>query len=489
MSYVITNPTGRRPAWPIAAMTRLARPAIAGALAGLTLTLLTSALTVWPAPARIAIGVFVLAVIAWSVLRLADTPVALAACIALIALGGATPQAFYASLGDSVIWLLIGAFVIAAVLQHSGLAERWALQAVAGARTAPRLLMRLTWVILATTFIVPSTSGRAAMLLPVFVVLARAVGDARIVRALALLFPSVILLSACASLLGAGAHLVAVDFMRRLGLAAPTFAQWAGWAAPFAVLSSFAASAMISRLFLDHDARSVDLHLPEPDRRPLTQPQCAVLAVTLLTVAAWASSSLHGVDASLVALLGALAITCKPLTGVDMKTALKKVEWNLVLFLAATLVLGEALLHSGAARLLADALLRAVPLAQWGPAGVLMLALMIALLSHLLITSRTARALVLLPTVALPLAATGLNPALLIFVCVIGSGFCQTLAVSAKPVALFARAELPPALVDTRMSIDSALLRVSLALLPVMALLLWCFALFVWPLQGLPLRG
>jgi solute carrier family 13 (sodium-dependent dicarboxylate transporter), member 2/3/5 len=120
---------------------------------------------------------------------------------------------------------------------------------------------------------------------------------------------------------------------------------------------------------------------------------------------------------------------------------------------------------------------------------VLMLAAAVALLSHLLITSRTARALVLLPTVALPLAATGLNPALLIFVCVVGSGFCQTLAVSAKPVALFARAELPAELEDPRSSMDSALLRLSLALLPLMALLLWGFALVVWPLQGLPLHG
>jgi hypothetical protein len=72
---------------------------------------------------------------------------------------------------------------------------------------------------------------------------------------------------------------------------------------------------------------------------------------------------------------------------------------------------------------------------------------------------------------------------------VIGSGFCQTLAVSAKPVALFARAELPSALDDARSSIDAALLRLALALLPVMALLLWAFALVVWPALGLPLHA
>lgn len=462
---------------------------VALALAGATLLVLMSDGLPWPAPARIAVGVFAFAVIAWTVLRLADTPVALASCLALVALGVATPEALYASLGNSLIWLLIGAFVIAAVLHQSGLAERWALQAVAGARTAPRLLMRLTWVIVATGFVVPSTSGRAALLLPVFLVLARAVAEPRVVRAMALLFPSVILLSACASLLGAGAHLVAVDFMRRLGHPAPSFVLWAWWATPFAVLSSFAAAALISALFLDRAARERPLSLPAADRSPLTGSQRGVAVVAALTVAAWVSAGLHGIDTTILALLGALAITCKPLTGVDMKAALKKVEWNLVLFLAATLVLGEELLHSGAAAALADALLVAVPLQRFGAGGVLILAIVIALLSHLLITSRTARALVLLPTVALPLAAGGINPALLIFVCVLGSGFCQTLAVSAKPVALFARAELPPELSHAQTSIDSALLCLSVALLPVMALLLWLFASFVWPLQGLPLRG
>lgn len=473
-------------AWPSRAATR---GLIAAALAATTLLALRSDGLPWPAPARIAVGMFALAIIAWTVLRLPDTPVALASCLALIGLGVATPQALYASLGSSLIWLLIGAFVIAAVLQQSGLAERWALQAVAGARTAPQLLLRLTWVIAATAFVVPSTSGRAALLLPVFLVLARAVRDVQVVRAMALLFPSVILLSACASLLGAGAHLVAVDFMRQLGQPAPSFALWAWWAAPFAVLSSLAATLVITALFLDRSARQRPLSLPAPDSRPLSATQWGVVAVTLLTVAAWASGSLHGVDATLVALIGALAITCKRLTGVDLKTALKRVEWNLVLFLAATLVLGEALLHSGAAQALADALLQAVPLQRLGTASVLLLAVVIALLSHLLIISRTARALVLLPTVALPLAATGLNPALLIFACVLGSGFCQTLAVSAKPVALFARTELPAELLDTRTPIDVALLRLSLALLPVMAALLWLFAWFVWPVQGLALHG
>jgi solute carrier family 13 (sodium-dependent dicarboxylate transporter), member 2/3/5 len=459
----------------------LARPILAAVLALAVVLLLTCAVPHWPTKERLAIGTFALAVIAWTVLRLDDTPVALVAGLALIGLGVTDAERFHASLGHSLIWLMIGAFVLAAVLQHSGVAERWALRAVSGAGTVQSLTMRLTWMICATAFVVPSTSGRAALMLPLFLVLARAIGDARIVRALALLFPSVILLSAGASLLGAGAHLVAVDFMQRLGHPAPSFLGWLWLAAPFAIGSSFVATHVILRLFLLPGERTRALALPAPERSALTPQQKAVAAIALLAVLAWASTAWHGIDATSIALVAALAATCKKLTGIDLKTALKKVEWNLILFLAATLVLGEALLHSGAGERMADMLLDAVPFGHIGSAGVVALACLLALLSHLVIVSRTARALVLLPTVALPLAATGLNPALVIMLVVLGSGFCQTLAVSAKPVALFAKVDAPT-------FGDGDLLRLSAALLLPLLVLLMFFALVVWPLQGLLLH-
>src|SRR5688500_6784212 len=160
--------------------------------------------------ARIALIVFVLAIAAWTATKLPETPVALAAGVALVAFGAVESGDFFDELGDEVVWLLIGAFALAAVVRRSGLAERWVLRAAANSGSVRALFHRLTAMIAATAFVIPSTSGRAALLLPVFAALAGAIDEPRIVRALALLFPSAILLSACASLLGAGAHLLAL---------------------------------------------------------------------------------------------------------------------------------------------------------------------------------------------------------------------------------------------------------------------------------------
>jgi di/tricarboxylate transporter len=428
-------------------------------------------------PATIALAVFGAALIGWVVLDLDETPVALASALALVALGVVPATALNAALGNDIVWLLLGGFLLAAALTSSGLAERFTLALLGGTRSVQALMARVGLGVALTAFVIPSTSARAALLLPVFVVLARAIAQPAVTRALALLFVSVILLSAGASLLGAGAHLIAIDFLRRLGLPVPGYGGWIALAAPFALGSCVVAWFVIGRLFLTGEQRRAVVSLARPPATPLTRQQRALVACTLLAVAGFAIGGALGIEPALVSLSAGL-LACQPrLTGIDLKTALRAVEWNLLLFMAGSLVLGQALLDSGAAAALGRALVAAWPQAVAQPLLALGLAVGIALLSHLVITSRSARALVLVPVVALPLAAGDANPAVLVLVVVLGSGFCQTLVVSAKPVLLYARAE------DQSFS-SHDLLVLALALLVPVAALLAVSVLAWWPLLG-----
>ncbi len=440
-----------------------------------------------PAAAKWALAVFAMCVIAWSVLRLDETPVAIAGGLALIALKATTPQAFYAGMGDNLVWLMIASFILASVLKQSGVAQRWMMRALCGNGShvtleLRSLFVRVTWLIIATAFVIPSTSGRAALLLPVYALLAPLLPAGTARRGLALLFPTVILLSACASLLGAGAHLVAVDFLAKMNLPAIGFAQWLLLGLPFALASSFAAMHLILLLFVSEGDRSAQLVILPEAARPFTRQQKAVATIVLAAMALWVLGGWLGLDAALVALLAALAATVKSLTGISLKEALKSVEWNLILFLAATMVMGEALLNTGAAQALADRAQALLPLAwRAQPMVIVLFVSLISLLAHCVITSRTARALVLIPTLALPLATGGINPAALVFIAVVGSGFCQTFAISAKPVALFSSQT------EQAFSADD-LWRLSTWLMPVMLVLLLVFAVALWPLLGLPLN-
>ena len=154
---------------------------------------------------------------------------------------------------------------------------------------------------------------------------------------------------------------------------------------------------------------------------------------------------MHGIGMPLIGIAAALLLANEKVSGLPLKTALKSVEWNLLLFLAGTLVIGEALLETGTAKVLAERMvgLAGSSIAAW-PVLIVALAAIAATLSHLVITSRTARATVLIPALALPLAALGVDPLNLVMVVTLASGFCQTLMVSAKPVALFGAMDPPP---------------------------------------------
>ena len=435
-------------------------------------------------PMRLTLAVFVATITAWIILGLPDTPVALAGAAALAALGAVDEEVVYRSLGNDIVWLMLAAFILAGVLRQVGVIEQVIGRLLARLDTVRSLFWGLTLLIFSTAFVIPSTSARAAVLAPVFLGLSAVIGNVRVVRALALLFPSVILLSAGASLLGAGAHLVAVDMMARTAGQAPDFLGWITLAGPFSLVTTMLACAVLLHFFLSAEERSMRIAQPDADSKtvPLTGQQWTVIAVTGIAIALFATQPLHGIGMPLVGIAAALVLANERVSGLSLKAALKGVEWNLLLFLAGTLVIGEALLETGTAGLMAERMvgLLGKGIATW-PVVVVGFAAVVATLSHLVITSRTARATVLIPGLALPLAALGVNPVNLVLVVTLGSGFCQTLMVSAKPVALFGAVD-PPAFGQADLLRLAAFL-----LLPFVALLVLSSVL-VWPLQGLPLR-
>jgi di/tricarboxylate transporter len=427
-----------------------------------------------PREGRIALIVLVLAGIGWSATRIGDTLVAIAAALALAATGALSTEKLFATLGHELIWLLVAAFVISEVLRASGLLERLIFAVLHRLGTVRHLVLGLTGVIAATAFVIPSTAGRAALMLPVFLALAERIDSARIVRALALLFPTVILLSAGGSLIGAGAHIVATDFIARAAEERIGYLGWMLVGLPFALLSSGLAALTIVRLFLTPEEASRRLPIAAVRRDPLTRQQLVIASIVPVTVALWMSVPVHGLSLALIALAGVLALLLPGVAPIAPREAFRAVNIELILFLAATFAIAEALAQSGAGEWLAQSVLEIVPasIRSSTPAIVALVAL-VSLLAHLVIASRTARAAVLIPALALPLADLGHEPKLLILVTVMGTGFCQTLAASAKPVALFAHAGRP-----TYTSRD--LLGLSAALLPMMFALLMLFALIVW---------
>lgn len=454
-------------------------PALAALTAAWALWILPAALA---AEARLALIVTALAVIGWAGTRLPEALVALAAAAALV-LAGVVPEArLYAMLGSELVWLLLAAFLIAAVLKDSGLVLRLMAPLLRGRPRVVALIGALTAGIALTALVLPSTSGRAALLLPLCVALIAVLPDARLARAVAILFPTVILLSAGGSLVGAGAHLVAVE---AIAVASGPRLDYLGWlmlGAPLALLASALGAALVLVLFVPRALWSARI-APLPEPGPMSREQKRIAGVLVALVGLWVTEPLHGIGMAMVAILGALALLSPAFGRRRTKDVFRAVDVELILFMAAAALMAQALIDTGADRWLVGAALAAIPAPLAGHGAVIAVALSaIAVASHLVITSRSARAAVLIPAVALPAAGFGHDPALMVMVVVMGTGFCQTLMASAKPVAIFAAAEGGG-------FAQRDLFRLALPLGPLMAALVAAFAIWVWPAQLAALRG
>lgn len=433
--------------------------------------------------ASLTLLVFATAVVAWCSGRFEDVHVAVAATSVLVLLGVLTPVELLTAFGAEPIWLMLSAFLLAAGLTRTGLPARLVATLAASART-PRQLAHLTTVALVVSaLLVPSTSGRAAIAVPVHSALAEVFERReRLVRGLALLIPTVILLSAVSSLVGAGAHLITSQILAATTGSGIGYAQWLLWGLPLAITTSHLAAELVLLLHTRRADRREPLRVPAVLLRselevPHTWRSVETRAAWLLAVVvlAWSTSEWHGIPAPLPAFAAALMLAA-PRTGVvSTSRAVSEVPWSLLVFMATTAAMGGALVSTGAAQWLADAVLGGTGYALVG--GVVA----VSAAAHLVVQSRSARSSVLIPMVVPAALAAGMNPIALAFASTAAAGFCHTLTSSAKPVAVFSRLDAP-----TYGAKD--LLVLSAFLGPLLVAVVLLFSVAVWPLLGLPLH-
>lgn len=407
-------------------------------VAGIAVLLPTSL----PPVARLSLFAFALAVILWSTTSLNAAYVALAVMMLLILSGGSPQEKLYEALASDVIWLMIGAFVLGGAVQQTGLASRLTQLVVARARTVGSMFWLLTTMLIPLSFFIPSTSGRAAVVIPVFRSIANAAGDRRITRAMALLMPTVILVATISTLIGAGSHLIANDLLNQIAGERISFAQWALYGLPFGVAASYISCWVIMRLFLDKGRINRQLQVPQSKNKPLSRAEWTTLIVVALMVALWLTESWHGFEIATVTVAGALVLTAPGAGVLSWKDGLKAVSWNLVIFVGAALVLGRALIESGAAQWIINQLFAVSGIVGANSRLLILLVLtLISLTSHIYMTSHTARAVALVPAMLYLASSLQLNPTAVLFISTVGMDYCLTFPVSSKALLMFQELE------------------------------------------------
>ena len=434
-----------------------------------------------PDPARPAVFAFLLAVILWSTTSIAADYVALLTVITLILLGGSSQEKLFDALASDVVWLMIGAFVLGGAVQKAGLAVRLTQLVISKVRTVRGMFWLLTVVLIPLSFLVPSTSGRAAVMIPVFRSITSTIRDHRITRAIALLTPTIILVSTIVAMVGAGSHLIANDLLYQITNQRISFTQWAIYGLPFGVVASLVSCWVIMRLFLDENRLRTKLQFPQVKSQPLSRPEWFTLVVVGVMIGLWLTEDWHGLKIATVTMVGALVLTLPGQGVLKWKEGVKAVSWNLVIFVGAAFVLGQSLIDSGAAQWAIDQLFAVSGLTSSESQPLILISIgLIALTSHLYMTSHTARAAALVPAILYLANSLQLNPVTVLFLSTVGMDYCLTFPVSSKALLMFQG-------IDGGTYKPTDLLRLSAVLMPVHLGLMILFYYTYWHWVGLTL--
>ena len=400
-----------------------------------------------------------------------------AAVLALWASGSIGSTSIAAAASHDLVLLLSMAYVISFAIRQVGLLDAIASLVLRRPSSFAGLACRFAALVAATAFVVPATSARAAMLLPIHQMLAASLPDARMRRALAVLTPSIVLLSAGGVMTGAAAHVAALEMISVSGGPGIGYWHWMMLAFPVALLTCAAAVWLILVLFLDRNGRRRRIATSVLGPRTLTRTDRAILATIAATVLLWVTSAWHGVGLAAIGLAAAVVVLAlvRLKHPVSAAQIIQAVDWKALVFLISTVLIAEALLTCGAVATLATALLRAVPVSILGSSAATIGAVgAIAMLAHILLPSRSARAAILIPAMALPLSKAGHDVTTLALVIVLATGFCQLVPYGAKPLLIYAGGSAPA-------EFQRDLMRLGLPLLLISWIVLVAFALFIWP--------
>ncbi|RDW13142.1 SLC13 family permease [Paracoccus thiocyanatus] len=280
--------------------------------------------------------------------------------------GLAPPDLVFAGFGSAAVWLIVSGFVIGAAITGSGLGGRIAgvLAPLVGSSYL-RLILVMTLAAMALGFVMPSSVGRAVVLVPVGMALAERLGlhqgsNGRIGLAVALTLacnmPSfAILPSNIPNMILAGAaegqHGVTFGYMSYLVLHYPVLG----------IVKSLLTVALVVALF---PAQVVPAAGAIVVRAPISAAERRVALILAGTLALWMTDRLHGIGPAWIGIATAALLLMPRLGAVPPKQFNASVDFGMVLFVAGALALGAVVNASGLGNVLGGALRDWLPLQE-----------------------------------------------------------------------------------------------------------------------------
>ena len=207
---------------------------------------------------KMSLGIFFFALILWISESLPNYATSMITLALLSILGGWSEKAALGTLGYGVIWLMISAFIITSGMEKSGLAKRLALAIITRfGKTWKTLLLSLMAANFTVAFIIPSTTARAAMLLPIVLLVAKAykaeTENKNLGKLLAIQGLQANNISTSAILTATAPQILAIGLLKEFTGTQVSWGEWFIASAPIAILTLLASFVIGLILFKPKD--------------------------------------------------------------------------------------------------------------------------------------------------------------------------------------------------------------------------------------------
>ncbi len=358
------------------------------------------------------LAAFAGALILWMTEALPSYLTSLILIITLVLTGVLSEVKAYAQLGHPIMWLNILSFILASMLVATGVAKRFALWFLLRYGRSPTSIF-LSFIVINVVLsaFISATTAKAAILLPVFMVVAAVYGarggtsKTNFGRSLVLHNLYCINVGAGAFVTGSGANLLAASLIAGAVQGRLFFQDWLVVAFPPAMFLLLTGWFVATRVVfpLSEEARRPKVEGGLESLRhelvglgPLRSAELRAVVIFLVILALWATDKYHGVSATAVAFLGAI-VALLPRVGVITWNQVD-VPWHLLIFSAGAYTLGAGLDVTGLPSLMVNAGFDALGLGKGTPFWALYVLLTGSMLfSALIFESKTMRTMIFIP--------------------------------------------------------------------------------------------
>lgn len=358
------------------------------------------------------LAVFIAGIILWITEAIPNYLTSLMIIVGLVLTGVLSEKEAYAQLGHPVMWLNIMSFVLASMLVTTGVAKRFALWFILKfGKNAGTIFISFIVINIVLSAFISATTAKAAILLPIFMVIAAIYGARggnnrnNFGRSIVLQNLFYINIGASGFLTGSGANLLAAALITGAIGTNIFFTDW--------LMAMF--PVMIGLMLIGYIlAMKVFFPLSPDERKPqieggmarlkqeyeklgkITRLEVKSIIIFLLILAFWSTDRLHGISPTAVAFVGAI-IALMPRYGI-VKWNEVDIPWHLMLFSAGAYTLGSGFSATDLPSISINAFFDHLGISNHTPFWTSYLMLTgVMIFSALLFQSKTMRAMIFIP--------------------------------------------------------------------------------------------